>query len=226
MDLFTAQRRPTLSIIGTAGRKDDGPRITRRLVGGMYDWTLRTIAEWRVRHGVSGGAAVADHMAVMAYLDKELDGLILHLPAEFHRGRFVEKTGDRFDPGRTANYYHAMFSTAVGTDSLAQIARAIEKGASVTVGAGFKSRNTTVANDSTHMLAFTFGTDAAPADLRLGDAGFLDPEVAGLRDPGTADTYGKARDCIVKRHVSLSWLGRLMEAVAAAEEESTAPEPF
>jgi len=54
MDLFTSQRRPVISVIGTAGRKDDAPRITPALVHEMYGWTLRAIDEWQVRNGPVG----------------------------------------------------------------------------------------------------------------------------------------------------------------------------
>ncbi len=122
---------------------------------------------------VSGGAAYADHLAVLAYLDGSVPNLTLHLPAEWP-GHGFKETGSRFDTGRTSNWYHSLWSEARGVSSLGEIQLAIEKGAEVHTGAGgFKERNTDIARQADVMLAFTFGQGAE------------------LKPGGTADTMGK-----------------------------------
>ena len=56
-----------------------------------------------MRDLVSGGAAVADHLAVRAYLEGQAGELKLFLPARFDGRRFEERRGDRNDPGATTN---------------------------------------------------------------------------------------------------------------------------
>lgn len=195
-----------LAVIGSAGRKEDAIHVSRPLYNAMYWHLLKTLVDLGPIAVVSGGAAFADHLAVRAFLEGHCTGLRLHLPAEFRNGRFVEGGGGRFDPGRIANWYHRNFSTACGLDSFSEIEDAIRKGAHVTVGRSFHERNTTVANDASAMIAFTFGEDESPIILGPESEGFLDHRAAGLCDGGTADTWAKAKDCSQKRHVSLTWL--------------------
>lgn len=153
-----------LAIIGTAGRKDDAPRITLPLWNDMKRIVARFVAEQGIRHVISGGAAVADHMAVGLYLAGLVGHLDLALPAAFDTAtcRFHDTGGDDSwdNPGGVCNWYHEHFSKRVGIDSLAQIAAAIAKGATVTVEAGFDARNTLVAR-ADMLIAFTFGDGAA-----------------------------------------------------------------
>jgi hypothetical protein len=122
---------------------------------------------------ISGGAALSDHIAVRLFLDGDASKLVLNLPAEW-TGHGFRETSSKFDTGRTSNWYHSVFSKAVGIDSLRDIQLAIEKGATVKTGAGgFKERNTDVANESDSVLAFTFGNGAQ------------------LKDGGTKDTWDK-----------------------------------
>lgn len=152
----------TLGIIGTAGRGPDGDRLK---ANPGYWRTMQAVAQivctiTQPTGLVSGSAAYADHLAVQLYLDDLVPALTLHMPVEW-TGHGFKETGGRFDAGRTSNYYHSLFSAAMGIDSLAEIQRAIECGAVVHCGAGgFKERNTEIAREADVMLAFTFGEGA------------------------------------------------------------------
>lgn len=107
-----------------------------------------------------------DHIAVGLFLRGKAASLDLHLPAPFDSStyRFLSN-GERSD-GDTANYYHTRFSHKLTRDpsaSLRGIQRAIEAGARVTVGSGFKDRNFAVAYCD-WMIALTFGRLDVPAD--------------------------------------------------------------
>ncbi len=169
----------TLGIIGTAGRGQDGVQF---LDNPAYWRMMKVIAQTvatmlQPERLVSGGAAFSDHLAVQLYLEGFASDLTLHLPADWLGHGFKEVKGSgnlSYDPGRTSNYYHGLFSRDTQTDTLAEIQAAIEKGATVKTGAGgFKERNTDIANEASTMLAFTFGQGAA------------------LKDGGTKDTWVK-----------------------------------
>lgn len=199
-----------VSIIGTAGRKDDAVRINRPLYDAMV-----TDAETRIRQNcadepvraVSGGAAVADHVAVSLFLKGAVKELTLHLPAKFENGRFVETPGKgNFDPARTANYYHRQFKEKTGIDGLAEIATAMKTpGCTVEVTPGFKERNTLVAREGRLLVAYTFGDGAKTETLRQGEEGYASSSAAGLKDGGTADTWQKS-GATIKVHVPLHLL--------------------
>jgi hypothetical protein len=200
----------TISIIGSAGRRDDAARINRRIYDAMFAEAADAIAEWKPDALCSGGAAFADHVAVRAYLEGLVPSLVLFLPAEFD-GRYRE-TSARDDPGRTTNRYHRAFSSSCGLDSLSELTEAIRRGADARVHRGFKNRNLEVANVATHLLACTFGRDVPPANFGPEDAGFSSSRDAGLKDGGTAHTWGEAWKCLAKRHLSLTWLEHKLES--------------
>ena len=189
----------TMGIIGTAGRRDDGQRMTQSLWENMLAHAIDTVESWKPDTLVSGGAAWADHIAVALYREGLVQNLRLYLPAEFQSSKFVAPPHYRH-PGSVANYYHSMMSRKLQVSTLRELQLAIDHGAEVQVIPGFKSRNTYVANDSDYLLAFTFGTHSglyAPAD-----AGYVNHKAAGLKDGGTADTWDKAQGRI-KEHKSL-----------------------
>jgi hypothetical protein len=199
MDLF---KTAAIGIIGTAGRKDDAPRLRSDSFERMYDAACETIAEWGVVEAISGGAAWADHIAVRAFLDGKVRALHLHFPAPFADRKF-QGSGD----GEIANYYHRKFAAVRGVDSLGEIEEAIAKGAKITVGNGFHARNRAVGRDATHLLAFTFGPGtSASFDCVKSDPGYRDALAAGLKDGGTAHCWGNARGPDVKRHIDLGLL--------------------
>lgn len=165
----------TLGIIGTAGRGPDGEAFKNNPA---YWRMMKVIAQIVVAvlqpdRLVSGGAAFSDHLAVQLFLEEDVPNLTLHLPAEWS-GHGFKETSSKFDTGRTSNWYHSLFSRDVGIDSLGEIQRAIEKGASIRTGAGgFKERNSDIAKEADVLLAFTFGNGAE------------------LKDGGTKNTWDK-----------------------------------
>jgi hypothetical protein len=173
---------------------------------------------------VSGAAAWADHVAVRLFLERRVAGLDLHLPAALEGGRFAEDPSrGRFDPGRTANYYHDIFSASLKADTLAESGRAIELGAGCTVGRDFRQRNTTVARSAEAVIAYTFGDRRAkPSLFKPEDPGFSDAAAAGVKDGGTMDTYLKARTCRIKIHVPLWQLMPKPGAAASLSPQQTA----
>lgn len=195
-----------VAVIGTAGRRDDAARLTRDMYDAMYARLLEALRDWDAGAAVSGCAAWADHLAVRAFNEGAVSRLVLHAPAHWDGRRFVPNPRIQFNPGRTVNGYHEAFCRVAGIDSFAEMARAIRAGAEFRVTEGFHQRNRLVARDATHMVAFTYGSAAAPVDLLPADEGFTDSAAAGLKDGGTAHTWGEAWKCSVKRHVSLNWL--------------------
>lgn len=153
-----------LAIIGTAGRKEDGVKLTLAVWNDMKRVIARFVKEHGIRHVASGGAAGADHLSVGLYLAGLVDHLDLALPCAFDvkEGRFYDNDGETAwdNPGGVCAFYHGHFSRAVGIDSLSQLKAAIAKGATVTVEAGFDARNTVVAK-ADMLIAFTFGEGAA-----------------------------------------------------------------
>jgi hypothetical protein len=152
----------TVAIIGTAGRD---PKY--KMTADLWRWMANdAIQRASSKHLVSGGAAWADHLAVGLFLNGHAKSLVLHLPAPFVEGRFV---GPHRSSGSTANYYHDLFSAAIGQGTLDQIRRAIAAGARVTEQpaaegyVGMYARNRLVAQAET-MIAYTFAEGAVPAD--------------------------------------------------------------
>lgn len=153
-----------IAVIGTAGRDK---AIT--MCAEHWNFMANTLAGELKPDDVlvSGGAAWADHVAVWAYLNDLCSGLILHLPAPFMANHFDGGWGTS---GGACNYYHQKFDYAMGFHSRGHITSAIEKGAVVTsqpLANGYgamATRNKLVANDCTHMIAFTFGEGDVPAD--------------------------------------------------------------
>lgn len=206
----------TIAVIGSAGRGEDSARMTRALYDAMVSEAAEAVKSWGVVVAVSGGAAFADHVAVRLFLDGVVKRLVLHLPADFDGRAFVPNPSVRFNPGQTCNSYHREFSRRCGLDSLSEIAEASRSGAVLAVTPGFHMRNSQVAADCTHLLAFTFGRSVSGVDRQEGryrdflpaEPGFTDPKAAGLRDGGTAHTWGQAWKPVIKRHVHLGLLGR------------------
>jgi hypothetical protein len=193
----------TLGVIGSAGRGSDIGNLSPELYEEMCDIAAAEALEQGVSEAVSGGAAFADHAAVKLFLDGTVSSLRLYLPASFDGRRFVPDPRVPGNPGRVANDYHEQFRNVCHVEGLAQIAKAIEAGAVVETFRGFKRRNLEVAGRSRKLLAFTFGSKPSAVYLP-GDAGFLDPVEAGLKDKGgTAHTWGECWNAERKRHVNL-----------------------
>lgn len=190
-----------LSIIGTAGRKEDGKIISTLHFEKMCDVSRFTLGEWKQTELVSGGAAWADHVAVKLYLNGDVKNLVLHLPAEFDVSKkaFVPLNDHYMDPGNIANYYHGLFFKKTKINSLDEISQAIKKGAKVVVTPGMIPRNKKVAQDSDYMIAFTFGDGEIIADYNTSSTA----KESLLADGGTAKTWDSCKSAQIKRHVNL-----------------------
>jgi hypothetical protein len=158
----------SLAIIGTAGRGNDGFKLSKSHFDLMYNISNELISDFKsnnlnVDTLVSGGAAYADHVAVKLYLNNIIPNLILHLPCNFDLNEIIYKNA-YYSKGlkNTAtieniiNGYHRAFSRKVGFNSLLDIKLAIEKGAKTSISNSFKARNIKVAS-ADMVLAMTFG---------------------------------------------------------------------
>jgi hypothetical protein len=187
-----------LGIIGTAGRKDDAPKMSRALYDRMCTIARSLIAERDYTHLVSGGAAWADHVAVTLTLEGLIPAphLTLHLPARLIDNAYSTSTRD----GGVANHYHRLFHQKAEIDGLADLHAVSALGADLRVNpSGFKARNSDIARDSTGLLAFTFGTGKS---WSLQTFENVNASSAGLKDGGTADTFTKCQ-AAEKFHVCL-----------------------
>jgi hypothetical protein len=191
-----------MSFIGSAGRGSDAARLNENVYEAMYAEALDCVRRFDIEIACSGGAAFADHIAVSLFLRGAVGGLSLYLPAVYENGAYVPNARVHANPGRTANDYHRAFRASCGIDGLSEIAAAISRGAYVETYAGFKRRNLEVAGRCSHMLAFTFG-NAPSQDFPPGHPGFSDAAEAGLKDGGTAHTWGECWKASWKRHVNL-----------------------
>lgn len=202
-----------IAIIGSAGRREDAPRVTRKLFDAMVERAVfllglgGTVGRANLDapaalapNGepivlVSGGAAFADHVAVelhKRYPKRTTLELWLPCPWDPQNRQFLD-TGVfdwRTNPGGTAVALHRQFSRVCGFDSLEELHQLIgppsSSRVSVHVGRGFHDRNLYVA-DSDALVAFTFGEGDAP------------------KDGGTAHTWRASR-ASVKIHVPLATL--------------------
>lgn len=195
----------TIAIIGTAGRQTDFAGLTPARYKKMIELALVEIAQPTAATLVSGGAAWADHIAVILFLTGTVPQLRLHLPAPLTATGFAENKRDRHDPGGIANYYHRRFSQAWNQSSISQLLEAQRRGAHVEVTPGFKPRNTKVAAEAHRLTAFTFGPGPTGRHAP-GSPGFHDPRAAGLKDGGTADTWAKATGAAQKIHFAIGEL--------------------
>lgn len=159
----------SVAIIGTSGR-DKNPGLSTDLLRKMAHRSLQFIrndlALTGKVHLISGGAAWADHVAVILYLAWPNDfSLTLCLPCEFSNGTYLDNGAYdwRVNPGKTSNYYHKQFTSIYGRDSLSEIQQAIGLGATVKVFSGFHDRNNEICL-ADHMIAFTWSTTDIPTD--------------------------------------------------------------
>ena len=171
-----------IAIVGTAGRKEDGPKLSKELYFKMVNdaWSLLIdLQEEHIRDKpsgyeynldlVSGGAAWSDHCAISLYLmDQVADSLTLYFPCKWDqkdRVFFLDNEPKSYhSPSSTANYYHKLFSEKMGRSSLHGIQRAIDKGAVYhEIKGGFLARNLLVGQVDA-IIAYTFGKGSRPKD--------------------------------------------------------------
>lgn len=171
------------SIVGSAGRKLDGNRLTKHHFQGMLECARSVMFRFpdQIDTLVSGGAAWSDHIAVRLFLNKEVPKLNLYFPTHFNMeidqydeyplNDWEKKRG--FSTGQVSNWLHSKFSKTMEIDSRHEITMALQQGATgVTIAGGFYGRNTQVAKADI-ILAMTFG------------------QKEFLKDGGTCDTVRK-----------------------------------
>src|SRR4030042_4695169 len=150
-------------IMGAAGRKQDAAHVSVKTFQWIVDkCRVETSAEDTL---ISGGAAFADHAAVVLALTRG-NPLVLELPAPWDSG---QKRYQATSAGRISNYYHEQFPKACGQPAhytLHQLDAALrlpntEKHESN----GFFQRNSLVAESCDKMLAFVlhYPTAAGPS---------------------------------------------------------------
>lgn len=233
-----AKRRKTVAIIGTAGRGDDGKKMTTELYFKMAQYAQHVIQEkWgldsRDVHLVSGGSAWADSIAVYLFVERSqtdngreagppFGGITLYLPCAFNRSTHTFADNGNSDwksnPGRTLNRYHREMEAKTGIPSLQAMGTLWAFGGKLDeTSRGFAARNRKVAQ-SDYVLAFTWGAGTCP------------------KDGGTKQTWDMTRIGAIKHHVPLGELasapavevrkrkiddGEVEEEVAAAIDLAT-----
>lgn len=165
-----------ISIIGSAGRKEDADKLNLKKYLRMYhtlkEFVFSIMNEKQLKASdielVSGGSAWSDHLAILLFFEMYKEGikLRLHLPCLFIDNEFESNTY-----GKTLNELHRQFSQKCEINSLLQIRQAIDLGAQVYNHNGFFRRNDEIA-ETDFMIAFTFGQNEP-------------------KPGGTADTWSK-----------------------------------
>ena len=149
-----------LAVIGTSGRvPQDAQRLDINHMKWMADMVKTYITEvLKVDNDkvilVSGGSAWADHVAVRLYLEGGFGGLELYLPARFN---VKNKKYINSFYGRTLNELHTKCQEKTGIDVFTDLARVnSKKSVKITLGTSFTARNTLIARNCDHLIAFTF----------------------------------------------------------------------
>ena len=179
-----------VSIIGTAGRKEDANKMSRALYFKMCRYAINYLDKLGLQPEevelISGGAAWSDHVAVSLYLNARAKNLILHLPAKFTNS----EDAPRFYGNKSAeiaNHYHIAFSIKMKGTTMDGIRRALDQGADAKAYKDFKIRNLEVAKCDL-MIAFTWGESKDKP-----------------KDGGTSHTWNNS-NATVKIHVPLKEL--------------------
>ena len=152
-----------LAIVGTSGRN---PSDLKMLSINHMKWMADNVKCY-IEHVlkttpdniilVSGGSAWADHVAIQLYLEKIFGGLELYLPSKFDP---KQKKYVNTHEGRTLNILHANCQEKTGYDVFTELTSvASSPKVKITIKRGFLARNTLVAKNSDHLIAFTFSKD-------------------------------------------------------------------
>lgn len=156
-----------LSIIGTAGRSINEKKLLNL---DRFEFATKIVLDYINNELgldpfdvilVSGGSSWMDHVAVNLFLGGGFGGLHLYLPSEFnHKQKKFTNTHE----GRTLNELHTDFTNSINIinsfDDLSKvITRGPKHGVKITIKRGFFQRNTLVAQNCDHLLAFSFAPD-------------------------------------------------------------------
>ena len=180
-----------LAIIGTSGRYHlDEKKLSNEHMEWMVDNVLCYIESVLCDIPenvilVSGGSAWADHAAVQLYLRGTFAGLELYLPTNFdlENNCYVNTR-----QGKLLNLLHTKCKNKIGIDVFSELACVIQdSNCKIFIKNGFFSRNSLIAKESDHLIAFTFYDKDAP--------------IGG----GTYDTWKKTKHDN-KIHISLEWM--------------------
>ena len=160
----------TISIIGSAGRNDDAHKLNRSIFTKMYNRAKDTLNDIIKTEKLqysdiilkSGGAAYADHIAVLLAIQyKEQDiKLELHLPCNYildDTKEIIIFTGND-KTSYTATKYHNAFNNKCRTYSFRDIYHVAKMGAILYTYKGFYARNKIV-GQADYLIAFTFGVN-------------------------------------------------------------------
>lgn len=157
-----------LAIIGTSGRS---PNEKKLIDPSHFEFATESVISYiRDVLGldpfdiilVSGGSAWMDHVAINLYLGGGFGGLNLYLPSKFDpkQKKFVNT-----HEGRTLNQLHEQFTNKMNLinsfDDLTKItSRGPKHNIKIQIKRGFLQRNTLIAQNCDHLLAFTFDSDS------------------------------------------------------------------
>ncbi len=143
----------------------------------------------------------------MLFVEEKVGALTLHLPTSWHQDTDDPHYDDNNNgsiwknPGRSANKLHKQFTDKLGESSLKHISTAIYIGALHQTHNGFMKRNSAVAQDSQHLIAFTWNDGESPKIKS-----------------GTHDTWAKHTGRGGKVHISI---GSLIDDKASPSLESS-----
>jgi hypothetical protein len=161
-----------IGIIGSAGRKEDEPKMTlelyKKMVKKAHELIDDIVEEQKIDFGdvvlVSGGSAWSDHIAVDLFNEAFMN-LRLHMPVKFcdEKVCFYDSLNTGYS-GKLINSVHKNFSMKTGKDSLNELKQAKKDGAVfIETYNGFHDRNSglakDVSNNSGVLIAFSWGKD-------------------------------------------------------------------
>jgi len=170
-----------IGIVGSSGK--NGGKINFSMYHKMQRLAMHnisTLAKGADVTLVSGGAALADHIAIDLFLEGKVSKLILYFPCQWNEKKCefsaVSSKTNKGEVGHFANKLHKNFSAQVGNkNSLKDIQDAIDKGAQVIIGNGFYGRNTLLAQNVNAMIAFTFEKKMTPGTQHVWNQCAIDP---------------------------------------------------
>lgn len=154
-----------VGVIGTAFRKEEQSALNKEVFGRMVNDFFTMCVEHKWLTCISGGAAGADHLAVMARTGDIIKSLTLCIPGRFDVDKCMFVNTDVNGKAvyyerdvNTANYYHQNFLARTGIDSLGMIRDLIvEEKVTMKSYSNFKERNKVVAEHCRYLVAYTFG---------------------------------------------------------------------
>lgn len=165
-----AEEVVSLAIIGTAGRDQATmSKATKQSIEAMVAAAAKYLKEEELEDKnveiVSGGAAVADHVAVLLYLRGYVKRLRLCLPSLWDSAkRQYKESGLLTVAGRRSNQLHLQFQRVSGISSLDQLHSVVtdkihRNNVKIEFYEGFQERNRAIAEYADHLLAFGFDKD-------------------------------------------------------------------